>query len=47
MGRSVPGGIFWEAAKLRLYLKTKNRKDLKKGRQKNWGGGAKKFLGVK
>ena len=36
-------GVARGAAKLRLYLKTKNREDLKKGRQKNWG--AKNNLG--
>ena len=51
-GRSAPGGTFWGAAKLRLYLKTENRKDTKKGRQKigvknNLGGGKKIFRGTK
>ena len=52
MGAVRPGRHFLGAAKLRLYLKTKNRGS-KKGRQKIGGvknnlGGAKKFFrGVK
>ena len=38
MGAVRPGRHFLGAAKLRLYLKTKNREDLKKGRQKIWEG---------
>ena len=37
-GRSAPGGTFWGAAKLRLYLKTKNREELKKFVKKIEGG---------
>ena len=53
MGRSAPGGTFWGATKLRLYLKTENRKDTKKRSSKNWGvknslgGGIKIFRGTK
>ena len=48
-GGGPPGRHFLVggAAKLRLYLKTRNREDLKKAGQKNWGRGKKLFRGKK